>query len=301
MPDNAKQNAAVLVVGVAVADYVFYVDTFPGAAQKYAARDALIVGGGCGGNAAVAVSRLGGQAFLSTRLGDDGTGDIIVQGLEDERVNLSLTDRSGERSSCSSILIDAAGERQIVNFRGRGLTNATSRLTDAPDVGAVLADTRWSAGAVAAMELARKRGIPGVLDIEAGADPACFAPASHLAFSMQGLKSACPDMSPDAALARIVTEHGGWACVTLGEEGVLVHSKGRVERIPGNPVAAVDTLGAGDVWHGAFALRLAEGADEITAVRFANAAAALKCMRTGGRAGTPVRTEVDIFMREAAT
>ena len=63
-------------------------------------------------------------------------------------------------------------------------------------------------------------------------------------------------------------------------------------------MTAVDTLGAGDVWHGAFALRLAEGADELTAIRFASAAAALKCTRPGGRMGAPSRAEVAAFLKE---
>jgi sulfofructose kinase len=66
-----------------------------------------------------------------------------------------------------------------------------------------------------------------------------------------------------------------------------------VNNIPAYPVTAVDTLGAGDVWHGAFALRLGEGADECDAMVFANAAAALKCTRFGGRSGAPGREETE--------
>jgi sulfofructose kinase len=65
-------------------------------------------------------------------------------------------------------------------------------------------------------------------------------------------------------------------------------------------VQVVDTLGAGDVWHGAFALGLAEGMDESTAVRFASAAAALKVQRRGGRAGAPCRAEVEELLRQTA-
>ena len=70
--------------------------------------------------------------------------------------------------------------------------------------------------------------------------------------------------------------------------------------MPGYRVEAVDTLGAGDVWHGAFALKLAEGATETDAIRFASAVAAIKCTRRGGRAGTPTRAETEHFMKEMA-
>jgi sulfofructose kinase len=61
-------------------------------------------------------------------------------------------------------------------------------------------------------------------------------------------------------------------------------------------VNAVDTLGAGDIFHGAFALALAEGKTEIAAMRFAAAAAGLKCARLGGSAGAPHRAEVDALL-----
>jgi sulfofructose kinase len=64
-------------------------------------------------------------------------------------------------------------------------------------------------------------------------------------------------------------------------------------------LTAVDTLGAGDTWHGAFAVALADGLSEDEAVRFASAAAALKCTRFGGRDGAPSRREVDRFLAGA--
>lgn len=287
---------AILVVGVAVVDYVFYVDAFPETAEKYRARDARIVGGGCGANAAVALARLGGAAHLAARLGADATAQLILSDLKAEGVETSLCDQTGARSSCSSILVDAAGERQIVNFRGAGLTEAADHISGAPTVSAVLADTRWTKGAVAAMELAKSRGVPGVLDVEAGADPAVLALTSHAAFSVQGLADLFPG-DPGEALARIVTEHGGWACVTMGADGVLWRDASGKGHVPSPRVDVVDTLGAGDVWHGAFALRLSEGAPETEAIRFANAVAALKCTRPGGRAGTPTRDEAEDFLK----
>ena len=86
--------------------------------------------------------------------------------------------------------------------------------------------------------------------------------------------------------------------MTDGESGVFFLDNNRVEHIPAFKVDVKDTLGAGDIWHGAFALRLAEGADEITAIEFANAAAAIKCTRHGGRAGCPDRDRTNDFLTE---
>jgi sugar/nucleoside kinase (ribokinase family) len=82
--------------------------------------------------------------------------------------------------------------------------------------------------------------------------------------------------------------------VTRGPEGVFwLNESGEVERLAAVPIVARETLGAGDVFHGAFALALAEGRDNASALRFATAAAAVKCGRTGGRASFPNRGEVE--------
>ena len=66
------------------------------------------------------------------------------------------------------------------------------------------------------MELANARGLPGILDVEAPAEPDAFAPASHLAFSLQGLSSFFPGRDPGEALKDCVDTYDGWARVTLG-------------------------------------------------------------------------------------
>lgn len=289
--------AGVFVVGVAVADFVFSLDEMPRAAEKYRAKDAVLVGGGCAANAAVAIARLGGEASLAARLGSDVVAEMIMAELEAENVDTRMIDRAqGGRSSFSSVYVDRSGERQIVNFRGDGLTNETGWLENAPEVACVLTDTRWSEGAAVALELANKRGIPGIVDAEAPMDPAVLAKASHIAFSRQGLLSVSEEEDLPAALEDIRSKVSSWACVTDGANGVYFTSGRSIEHIRAFEVEVRDTLAAGDVWHGAFALRLSEGAGEAEAITFANAAAGLKCMKFGGRSGCPGRDEVEQFL-----
>ncbi|MEM9268992.1 MAG: PfkB family carbohydrate kinase, partial [Pseudomonadota bacterium] len=113
--------ARVLVCGSAVVDFVFKVTDFPTQAEKYRAEDAQIVGGGCAANAAVAIQRLGGEAQLAARLGEDPIGDMILAGLRRERVDLAGVLRGPGRSSFSSITVDDRGERQILNYRDDSL------------------------------------------------------------------------------------------------------------------------------------------------------------------------------------
>ncbi|MEX0404951.1 PfkB family carbohydrate kinase [Aquibium sp. LZ166] len=294
----------ILTVGVAVIDIVMSVDELPRQPEKYRARDAAIIGGGCAANAAVAVARLGGEALLAARIGRDPIGGMIVSGLEAEGVDCALVRRlEGGRSSFSSIYVDANGERQIVNFRDMALSFDASWLEPAiPDaLDAILADTRWPQGAAVAMTAARARGIPGILDAEAPVREAAEAlqKASHIAFSAQGLRDFAGTEDLAAALRSAHEETGAWVCCTNGSEGVDFFEAGEPAHVPAFAVDVVDTLGAGDVWHGAIALAVGEGQPERDAIRFANAVAALKCTRFGGRAGTPDRAETEAFMRRA--
>jgi sulfofructose kinase len=295
-----RKPATVLVVGVSVIDFIFRLDTLPRQAEKYRAEDATIAGGGCAANAAVAIARLGGMAMLATRLGDDVVADLILGDLEKEGVDCRLAKRfAGMRSSFSSVFVTDAGERQIVNFRDGNLPQAAGWLDEAvPDrLDAVLADTRWPAGAATAMNIARRRGIPGVLDAEApvGEAAEALALASHVAFSAQGLRD-----GTEAGLRAAAGNLPGWLCVTDGGNGAWWLDGDILRHVPAWRVEAVDTLGAGDVWHGAFALRLGEGAAEAEAMRFAHAVAAIKCTRFGGRSGTPTRAEAEALLAKAA-
>lgn len=289
--------AKVLCVGAAVVDFVFYLPELPNKPIKYGTERATIVGGGCAANAAVAVARLGGQAILGARMGDDAVGDLIVADLLREGVDVAhVTRTKGGQSSYSSIVIDQGGERQIVNFRGAGLRFDTDWFSEQAGLGAVLTDTRRVAAAVAAMQAADALGIPGIVDGEAPIDPSILHPASHVAMSMQGLQDLRPDLAPADALLQLAREFGGWFCVTDGANGVLYTDAGAVSHHPAYTVDVVDTLGAGDIWHGAFSLALAEGQSEARAMAFASAAAALKCMKNGGRAGCPNREDTMNFL-----
>ena len=126
----------ILLAGVAVIDFVFSVDEMPRLAEKYRARDAAIVGGGCAANAAVTVARLGGRAKLAARLGRDRIGDMIIADLEGEGIDCGLCRQfDGGRSSFSSVFVDPAGDRQIVNFRDETISVESGWLEEIGEIG----------------------------------------------------------------------------------------------------------------------------------------------------------------------
>lgn len=281
----------ILVAGSAALDFVYQVDALPKRAEKYAAQAVDIVGGGCAANAAVAIARLGEKSQLLARFGKDEVSEIVLGDILSENVDtLPCVISEGARSAMSSVYVDRSGERQIMAFRGAGL--ATDPGLETLDADAVLADTRWPEAAARCIELARAAGLPAVLDGEAPVPRELAQAASHVVFSEQGLMDFTGLDDVRAAYAAL--DLPGWCAVTMGAEGVL-HPGGV---LPGFEVEVKDTLGAGDVWHGAFTLRLAEGAGEIDAMRFANAAAALKCMGFGGRKAAPSRPQVEQFLKE---
>lgn len=288
----------VYCLGICVLDCVMTCDTIPQRPTKYRAERADIVVGGGATNAAIAISALGGNVSLAARLGDDEIADMIVRQLEAAGVPATNLHRAqGGRSSFSNITVDRAGERQIINFRGKDLAETTDWISPPPDTQAVLADTRWPQGMAAAIRAGRARGLPVVIDVDTPLDDCDFSGASHLAFARPALSEFSGQEDIQQALETAYASTGAWVCITDGANGTFVFD-GTHHHIPGYPVEVVDTLGAGDVWHGAFALELANGSDEIEAVRFANVAAALKCERKGVAHAMPDRRTVEKQLRD---
>ncbi len=293
-------TAEVVCVGIAVLDEVFAVDDLPAGPGKYRAHHRVEVGGGVAANAAVTVARLGGTARFVGRVGDDEAGERILAGLRAEGVDASAVERvAGEASPVSAVLVDGAGERLIVNHAGPGLFSAGRAGADqVAGAGAVLADMRWKGGSLGALRAARAAGIPAVLDCDH--DPAgreeLLAAATHVVFALPTLARFTGVPDAPGALAAAAWHTDAWVAATAGAAGVHWLDGGEARHLAAFEVGVVDTLGAGDVFHGAFALALAEGRPVAEALRFAAAAAAIKCTRFGGRAGIPTRAEVDEFL-----
>lgn len=295
----------VVCAGIAVLDHVYRMKRFPAPGSKTRAREFLIVGGGCAANAAVAIARLGGRTRFAAPLGGpagfDAAGDAIVAGLEHEGVDASGVARmSGVISPTSAIIIDASGERLIVNQRDEKLTavRAADPDTLVADAAAVLADNRFAEFVLPIATAARRRGLPVVIDGDrpTRASDALLSAATHVIFAADGLRATAEIDDLEAALRRIAQHTNAFLAVTDGERGAVWLDGATVRNQPAFRVDAIDTLAAGDVFHGAFALALVEGANEAAAMRFAAATAALKCTRFGGGGAAPKRAEVEALL-----
>jgi len=284
---------------MAVLDQVFRVERMPAANEKAQAAAFLSVLGGCAANAAVAIARLGGHAELVAALGalDDPVGRDITAVLAREAVgHRGIVCVAGATSTISSILVDASGNRMIATRCDERLFAAT--VDDPPALVAghdvVLVDNWLPDLVVPICAAARRRSTPLVVDGDGPmtAESDIVRLATHLVFAADALRATahCDDL-PQALL--VLRRHtAAFLAVTNGADDILWLDDGTVRRMPVVPVTVVDTLAAGDVFHGAFALALAERRPEIEALRFAAACAAIKCTRWGGGAGAPTRDEV---------
>jgi sulfofructose kinase len=292
----------VLCVGVAVLDNIFAIEAFPPEPTKVFARDFTQVGGGPAANAAVTVSRLGGTASLWARVGEDQVGARIITEIEEYGVDVSYMRRIlGRRSGVSAVLIDRNGERLITAFADRELDTDASwlPLDRIREFDVVLGDVRWPAASERALRAASEQGVKTVLDADLTTDDAVerlIPLASYAVFSAPALKRLSGEDDFKTGLECAQERTQGVVGVTLGSRGFAWLEDGRLRLTPSFPVDAVDTLAAGDVFHGAFALGIAEHLSLDETGRFATAAAALKCTRWGGRAGIPSRSELDTFL-----
>jgi sugar/nucleoside kinase (ribokinase family) len=200
----------------------------------------------------------------------------------------------------SGIMIDDSGERMIATYRDRRIEQARVPDPDAlvQNADLLLADNRFPAFVRPICEAARRRGIPVLLDADRPTmeDDPLFAVPTHVIFSSECLRETTGLHDLEAGLMRMAPRTSAFVAVSNGPEPIRYVAGGRIHALPVFKVDAIDTLAAGDVFHAGIAQALAEGRDEIAAMRFGAAAAGLKCTRFGGSMGAPKRTEVEAFL-----
>lgn len=294
--------ARLLCVGIVTWDWLYRVDEIPPTPIKIEARDLVGTGGGMASSAACAVGRLGGAVEFWGRCGDDAIGDQILADVRSYGVRVDRVRRiPGYASPVAAILIDKRGERLIVPYYDPALDPDPGWLPvdDVRHVDGVMVDVRWPRGAGRALDAAKAAGKIAMLDADLAPRAVLddlMARATHVVWSEAALADWSGSADPDAGLRAARRRHAGFLGVTVGERGFRWLDGDDVRAEPAPKVDAVDTLAAGDVFHGAFILALAEGKPVAEAARFANVAAALKCRGFGSRTTTPTRAEVDAFL-----
>lgn len=290
-------------VGISVQDRIYNVTELPDGGGKYIAMHYHEVGGGPAATAAVAVTRLGIECDFIGRFGDDDVGLALVNELNNDNVGTSnVKFFTKSRSTQSAILVDSHGERIIINHPSPDLPADTDWLeqVDFSQYDVVLADVRWHEGAVKAFQYASAYNIPTVLDADITNQDISelVALADHAVFSQPGLKKMTGEEDPRSGLLKAAKICRGQVYVTLGEKGCIWFENDELKHYPAFTVDVVDTTGAGDVFHGAFAVAVANQLNTEARVAYASATAALKCTKPGGRAGIPRTRDVQEFITQ---
>jgi ribokinase len=296
-----RGNIIMIVTGLGQCclDFLALVDSYPEADTKKEAMEIRQQGGGPVATALVALSRLGVKCMFHGVVGDDEEGGKISRSLLDEGVDVDgLVVRQGARSQRAFIVVDAETAGRTIFWK-----RPTARPIAPEELGEgflrgdgsafVLLDGLMEEASLYAARKAGTLGVPvmldagrlrpGMLDIAGVSD--YVVASSEFARQMDWYESG--GLSPERVRGAI-KEHGlKVVTVTLGEEGSVTvpGSGGEVIRTPAFKVSAVDTTGAGDVFHGGYIYGLLKGWDIYETLRFASAFAALKCRRLGGRAG----------------
>ncbi|SCB25330.1 sugar kinase [Rhizobium hainanense] len=291
----------ILCVGAAVLDTLFRVRTLPQGQGKVLPYDMLQIAEGMASSAAYAIARLGGEASLWGAVGRDDTGERIIHDLGAAGINVGgISQVEGARSAVSTILVDDDGERLIVPFYDPKLHHTVKKFAtdDIAAFDATLVDVRWPALALQVLKAARAMGKPAILDGDVAPDGIIeqLAPeATHIVFSEPAAQrlTGTSNVSEMTHLLEQRFDHA-FICVTAGAAGSywFDEQNNDVAHCPTISVKAVDTLAAGDIFHGAFALAVAERMAPADAIRFSSIAAAIKCESFGGRSGAPTRADV---------
>ena len=295
---STKKPVDVCCVGYACTDISFHVSHHPGADEKLRATKMHTCGGGPAANAAVAAARLGGSIRFCGYLGKDAFGDAHLRELQENGVHTDVLYRGETATPLAVVTIKPNGERSIVDYRSASalVPEAMLSLSDYP-AKVLLVDGHQPLLSLALVKEARTLGIPSVLDAGSVNDGTTLLhdKVDYLIASEKFARQHSQEENPRTALTAL----DGCAtliAVTWGSEGVYWQDENGQHHTPAFDIEAVDTTGAGDAFHGAFALGLAEGLNYKDNFRRASAVGALTCLKLGSRSALPTRKEVDALV-----
>lgn len=288
---TTAMNMDVLCVGYACYDLVFSVSAHPAADEKIVAHNFMNCGGGPAANAAVAISSLGFKAAFSGYLGNDLYGEKHYQELQSYGVNADFVVRGESPTPLSTVLVKPNGDRALINYKGnKKVLPSTAIDFSALNTKVMLFDGHEPYLSMTLASQAREAGIPTVLDAGSVNDGtmALIGEVDYMVCSEKFAHQFTGDVEKTLArLSRVAPT----VVITLGARGLIWQRGKRRGESPAFPVNAIDTTGAGDAFHGAFAAALAAEMEWHDILRYASAAGALCCTKIGARTGLPSREE----------
>jgi sulfofructose kinase len=290
----------VLCVGMASYDLIFAVTQHPREDEKGVASMLVRSGGGPAANAAVAVARLGLSSAFAGYLGQDAFGNDHLRELEDEGVIVDLVQRGSTTTPLSVAFVKPDGKRSLINFRQtKPLSSGSVDFSNfRPKV--IIFDGHEPELSTSLVERAMEWNAKTILDagsVHQGTRqlaPTVDYLVCSEKFALEYTGTQKVPVSLDA-LAKVAPS----VVITCGENGLLWKHEQGDGSLAALAVPVVDTTGAGDAFHGAFAACIARGKDWEDTLRFSNTAAGLSCTKLGARPGLPTEEEVNELLRRS--
>lgn len=301
----------ILIVGSLNMDMVIGMAHMPLPGETVLGNSISYVPGGKGANQAYAVGKLGGNAVMLGCIGEDEIGSRLVENLGESGTETRYIEKKeGLPSGTASIYVNEEGNNSIVVIAGANGACDTAylerneKLIRESDYIVLQMEIPYDAVFYSIRKAAEygktvilnpapaPAGLPA--DILSMVD--YFTPNKTELLKLGGFQE-LTDENVEMVAYRLVEAGVKNVIVTMGDKGVLLVNKDRVQAFPARKVEAVDTTAAGDCFNGALAVGLSEGMDLDSAIRFANAASSIVVTRNGAQSSIPDRSEVDKLLQ----
>lgn len=285
-----KQTPCVTVVGSINMDLAVTTERMPNQGETILGNDFTTYSGGKGANQAVAAARFGANVQMIGAVGNDSFGTILLENLAAENVDLTGVQRVKDKSTGIANIIVSQGDNRIIVAPGANLA-VTTQLVDLHRSLIKQSDVVLLQLEIPIETVIHTIHLANLFNVPVIVNP---APYQDLPDSVvKGATYLTPNKLEAAEMTMVSQKK---MIITKGEEGVTFYENGNEVSVPGYSVNTIDTTGAGDTFNGVLACEIGSGTKLATAIRQANAAAALSVTKRGAQGGMPKREEVEKFL-----
>jgi ribokinase len=276
----------IAVVGSINADLVVQMPKLPGRGETVSSAEPKWFPGGKGANQAVAAARMSGRVSMFGAVGDDEPGQMCLAALSQSGVNIDSVAKVSSPTSTALVMVEHSGENQIVVADGAN-QHATFEAAQISAADAVIVQFEIPESVI--IEVGKAAN--GIFCVNA-------APVREISEELAGLIDVL--IVNEHEFAQLGNPTFGLVIVTAGSNEVFAYQGGEVVAKAQPPkVEALDTVGAGDSFVGAFIVSYASGQSIADSLERACAASALSTLKLGAQSGMPTSAEVDQFMQSS--
>lgn len=273
----------IAVVGSINADLVVQMPRLPGRGETVSSSEPKWFPGGKGANQAVAAARMGAEVFMVGAIGDDAPGNMCLSALADSGVTTDYVVKVPAATSTALVMVEHSGENQIVVTDGANhFVEVDNDLLSQADAVVVQFEIPES------VIIAAGKSANGIFCVNA-------APVREISEELANLIDVL--IVNEHEFSQLGSPTTGLVIVTAGDKEVVAYRDGEIVATAQPPkVDALDTVGAGDTFVGAFVVAYASGQSVADSLHRACAASALSTLKLGAQSGMPTEIEVNEFL-----